>query len=159
MEVTADGCVQTGGHGDTWKRYVNPSDPDGKDLYHGMIRIPTGTKESALVKINSVMENQILVTGAGIEVSQLVLSLGYQDDNYSDNGYAKHDDGTDDQCKDVPGHYGGPAYVNVRCITTSKTVAKSPKSIVRSPDNPRPCRLARPGAKLVSKVLKGLCRS
>src|SRR5262249_48838660 len=28
VEVSADGCVQTGGHGATWKRYVNPSGPE-----------------------------------------------------------------------------------------------------------------------------------
>ena len=29
------------------------------------------------------------------------LQLGYEDDGYGDNGYTSHDDGTDDQCKDV----------------------------------------------------------
>ena len=49
VDVTADGCVQTGGHGDTWKRYVNPSGPNSGQYYHGLVRIPTGTPNSALV--------------------------------------------------------------------------------------------------------------
>src|SRR5689334_14723388 len=36
--VTAGGCVQTGGHGLTWKRYLAPE--SGNDLYHGLIDIP-----------------------------------------------------------------------------------------------------------------------
>jgi hypothetical protein len=27
------------------------------------------------------------------------LHLGYEDDNYTDNGYLGHDDGTEDRCK------------------------------------------------------------
>jgi len=38
--VEAGGCVQTGGSGSTWKRYVNPSGPNSDRLYYGLIRIP-----------------------------------------------------------------------------------------------------------------------
>jgi hypothetical protein len=74
VEVNADGCVQTGGHGNTWKRYANPYGPAG--LYEGLIRIPTGTKDSALVRINTVIGKQLQVTGAGVPESQLFLHLG-----------------------------------------------------------------------------------
>lgn len=87
VEGKADGCVQTGGSGDTWKRYVNPTGGDADHLYHGLIRIPTGTKDSALVKVNTVIGSQLRVTGVGVPESQLVLHLGYEDDDYSDNGY------------------------------------------------------------------------
>ena len=40
VSVQAGGCVQTGGHGKTWKRYVNPSGPNSDRLYHGLIQIP-----------------------------------------------------------------------------------------------------------------------
>ena len=113
VEVTADGCVQTGGHGNTWKRYVNPSGPNSDHLYHGLIRIPTGTENSALVRIEKEIGRQIHVTGAGVPVSSLFLHLGYEDDDYSDNGYSSHDDGTEDQCKTRPGLYGGPARVTI----------------------------------------------
>jgi hypothetical protein len=115
VDVTADGCVQTGGFGNTWKRYVNPSGADSARLYHGLVRIPTGTKDSALVRINSVIGRHLQVTGTGVPVSQLKLHLGYEDDGYSDNGYYSHDDGTEDQCKNDPsqGKDGGPAHVTV----------------------------------------------
>jgi len=124
VEVTADGCVQTGGHGNTWKRYVNPSGPNSGNLYHGLIRIPTGTKDSALVRVQSVMYRPLLVKGTGVPLSQLFLHLGYEDDGYSDNGYYSHDDGTDGQCKtDVDPIAGGPAYVT---ITICRGVACDP---------------------------------
>ena len=115
VEVTADGCVQTGGHGNTWKRYVNPSGAESDTKYHGLIRIPTGTKDSALVRINTLIGKQLTVTGAGVDLSQLVLHLGYEDSDYSDNGYYSHDDGTDDQCKIDPTHGkdGGPAHITI----------------------------------------------
>lgn len=115
VQVKADGCVQTGGFGNTWKRYVNPTGGDSDRLYHGLIRIPTGTKNSDLVPINTVIGRDLRVTGLGLPVSQLALSLGYSDNDYSGNGYDGHDDGTEDQCRDDPakGNDGGPAHVTV----------------------------------------------
>ncbi len=40
VTVQAGGCVQTGGTGKTWKRYVNPSGPNSDRLYHGLIQLP-----------------------------------------------------------------------------------------------------------------------
>lgn len=117
VEVTADGCVQTGGHGNTWKRYVNPSGADSGRLYHGLVRIPTATQNSALVRINTVIGRHLTVTGNGMQTSQLVLGLGYEDEDgaYGDNGYNDHDDGTDDQCRSEPsqGKDGGPAHITI----------------------------------------------
>jgi hypothetical protein len=42
-----------------------------------------------------------------------VLHLGYEDDNYSDNGYYRHDNGNDDQCKTDGNNDGGPAHVTI----------------------------------------------
>jgi hypothetical protein len=41
--------------------------------------------------------------------------LGYEDSDYSDNGYYSHDDGTDGQCTIDPAHGkdGGPAHVTI----------------------------------------------
>ncbi len=89
--VAATGCVQTGGSGLTWKRYVNPSGPNSDRLYHGLIQLP-GT---GLVRIATVNGEQQTVGSAGS------LVLGYEDDDYSDNGYTGHDNGTQDQCKGV----------------------------------------------------------
>jgi len=111
--VEAAGCVQTGGSGSTWKRYVNPSGDNSEKWYHGLIRIPTGTKDSALVRIQSVIGKPIVVSGNGVPLSQLVLHLGYEDNYYSDNGYYAHNDGTDDQCKLSFDNDGGPAHITV----------------------------------------------
>lgn len=116
VEVKADGCVQTGGWGDTWKRYVNPVGGDIAHLYHGLIRIPTAKPMGdGLVRIEKVMGKRQTVTGVGLPVSQLVLHLGYEDDDYSDNGYSNPDNGNYDQCKTdwARGIDGGPAHVTI----------------------------------------------
>ncbi|HCC58396.1 MAG TPA: hypothetical protein DEQ47_14285 [Solibacterales bacterium] len=94
--VNAGGCVQTGGHGATWKRYVNPSGPDSNRLYWGTISIPGATQ--GVVRVSSVLGRQLTVP-AGLPDSDLYLGLGYVDDGYGDNGYNDHDDGTENQCK------------------------------------------------------------
>jgi len=90
VTVNAGGCVQTGGHGQTWKRYVDPAS-DG-DLYHGLITIPGATGD--LERLVNVVGRQYVVGGRGGS-----LKLGYEDDGYSDNGYYAHDDGTGGQCR------------------------------------------------------------
>jgi hypothetical protein len=87
----AGGCVQTGGHGKTWKQYLNPI--SDSDLYHGLIKIPFVT--AGYVRISSLSGRAILVTGF------TTLFLGYEDNNYDDNGYWGHDNGTANQCKGV----------------------------------------------------------
>jgi hypothetical protein len=91
VQVFAGGCVQTGGHGKTWKRYVDPASDN--DLYHGLITIPGATGE--LDRLVNVVGRQYTVTGAGG-----FLTLGYQDDAYDDNGYYSRgdDNGTGNQC-------------------------------------------------------------
>lgn len=89
VRVLAGGCVQTGGKGKTWKRYVDPL-PAG-DLYHGLITIPGAT--NPLVRLSDLPPASVVVGGRGGP-----LSLGYSDDGYSDNGYYAHDDGTGNQC-------------------------------------------------------------
>lgn len=115
--VNADGCVQTGGSGPTWKRYVNPTGGDSDRLYHGLVRIPSGRLAgtdvgNTMTRIKDVVGRLITVTGQGVATSALVLHLGYEDDNLSDNGYYRHDDGTDDQCKQGPPQ-NGPAEVTI----------------------------------------------
>jgi len=106
VTVNAGGCVQTGGTGRTWKRYVNPSGPNSDRLYHGKIWIPGATLE--LVRISTVVDQTVNVPMKIDLPGQLFLRLGYEDDDYTDNGYWGHDDGTEDQCKGTP---GGPAFV------------------------------------------------
>jgi hypothetical protein len=98
------GCVQTGGSGRTWKLYQGPEDMNPDDPYQGKIWIPGAT--SAPVAIKTVLNKTLTSTGG-------VLTLGYQDDDYNDNGYWSHDDGTDDQCADTSGFNGGRAWLHL----------------------------------------------
>jgi hypothetical protein len=130
VEVNADGCVQSGGTGSTWKRYVNPWGPSSDHLYHGLIRIPTGTPNSALVRIQSIISNAFKVTGVGVPESELYLHLGYEDDNYKDNGYDGHDNGTGNQCLTDPTNNvdGGPAHITITITRGAAFAAPPPTS-------------------------------
>lgn len=103
--VSSGGCVQTGGSGLTWKRYLNPAGPNSDVLYHGLIQIPG--IHSALVRTAGVVATAFTIPGT-LNPAQNFLRLGYEDDNYLDNGYSNHDDGTGDQCKGVD-----PAFVSI----------------------------------------------
>jgi hypothetical protein len=114
VTVQADGCVQTGGKGLTWKRYVNPSGPNSDRLYHGLINIPNFTPNGELVRIGTVIGVPIVISGGGVAGAPLLLHLGYEDDAHGDNGYYSHDDGTAQQCRmTTPGFDGGPAHVTI----------------------------------------------
>lgn len=102
VEVAAGGCVQTGGAGKTWKRYVDPSGDNSDRLYHGRIRIASAT--IGLQPIKGVIANSpvvVLPAPPGADPNLFVLELGYDDDNYDDNGYYDHDDGTENQCQNL----------------------------------------------------------
>jgi hypothetical protein len=107
VTVNAGGCVQTGGRGKTWKRYVDPSGPNSDRLYHGLIFIPGLTPAGSLQRISTVIGRQFVLPSFDPFANSLL--LGYEDDGYGDNGYYAHDDGTENQCKNV-----GNAWVTVR---------------------------------------------
>lgn len=124
VTIIAGGGVQTGGHGKTWKRYVNPSGPNSDKLYFGQIYIPGIT--SGLTPIRELVGkfgNYDNVSPDKCKLSFIIpnidaipqagrfLSLGYKDDVYSDNGYWGHDDGTENQCKNVSNAY---VYILIR---------------------------------------------
>jgi hypothetical protein len=95
--VTAGGCVQRGGHGRSWYRFVDPQAVDDPTLYHGTITLPgmEGTVFLSDFLMNPTFN--IPATAKG----DLTLHVGYIDDNYTDNGYWSHDDGPEDQCQNV----------------------------------------------------------
>jgi hypothetical protein len=123
ITLEAGGCDQTGGHGKTWKRYVDPQGDNADRLYHGLIRIPgvtdklkaSPTGPKGLVRLLDMgMKN----LGPGLFRGQFVvgdlskvvekdryLRLGFEDDNYGDNGYWGRDDGTGDQCQNLGTSY------------------------------------------------------
>lgn len=117
ISVRACGCVQTGGTGKTWKRYVNPSGPNSAKLYHGVIALdnfiiipPQPTTAPCCGSSPTVpglrISDMIDAQNRGFKFQirqQTPLVLGFEDDDYGDNGYWKHDDGTEDQCRNVGG--------------------------------------------------------
>jgi hypothetical protein len=135
ISIAAGGCVQTGGVGKTWKLYTWPRGSSSGILYHGLVYLPgvwpwrggvttypgTWTWDGNDVKrVADAMAQRYIVTNAsGLGANWLHLWLGYEDDNYGDNGYWSHDDGNDDQCKNSQN-----AYVIV--------------TIVPHPENPQP---------------------
>lgn len=122
ISIEAGGCVQTGGKGKTWKRYVDPIAPDATELYHGLVGIPRpeinrftqSSRVPGLVRIKDVIGKSWTIVDSKDEhegdygFSYLV--LGYEDGegNYQDNGYRDPDDGTEDQCQGA-----GNAWVKV----------------------------------------------
>jgi hypothetical protein len=117
--ITAGGCDQTGGHGKTWKRYVDPQGPDSYRLYYGLIGIPgatPGADVGLLIPISKVAttvldsrewRGVVTIPRNVVNSYNLFLRLGFEDDNYEDNGYwgRDGDDGTGDQCKGLPNAY------------------------------------------------------
>lgn len=100
INVFAGGCVQHGGTGLTWKRYVNPMTPgrNDDDQHHGTIRLP-GFGGLRHIR-DAVLQGGVPVLDDPGQEAQLV--LGYADDGYGDNGYWGHDDGWWEQCNDLP---------------------------------------------------------
>jgi hypothetical protein len=109
ITIEAGGCCQTGGLGNTWKRYVDPQGPNSERLYTGMIWIPGVPQTQGLQPLRGVLKevkdskdkrwsNTFQITEK-VDPDLLYLRLGYVDDDYSDNGYWGRDDGTGDQCK------------------------------------------------------------
>ncbi len=105
VTISAGGCVQSGGTGPTWHRYVDPSGGDADKLYHGLITIPFAT--GSLERIQKYQNQQVHIA-ANAPPGSLQLQLGFEDDDYSGNGYWGHDDGPNNQCQ---GPDGGPAWV------------------------------------------------
>lgn len=123
ITITAGGCVQTGGHGKTWKRYVDPQGPNADRLYHGLIQIPG--VHSSLVRINTVINHTVTIP-TNANPANLTLTLGYEDDGYGDNGYTAHDDGTGDQCKGQ-----GAAWVSLSVVSpNAPAVVVAPEYIL-----------------------------
>ncbi|HYY94283.1 MAG TPA: tetratricopeptide repeat protein [Pyrinomonadaceae bacterium] len=97
--VRAGGCVQTGGFGKTWKRYVDPSGANSDRLYHGTIWIPGAT--GPMQTLPGVIGRWLQIPKAPHDdTTNYFLRLGYEDDHYDDNGYPDNDfdEGTDHQC-------------------------------------------------------------
>lgn len=113
VTVDADGCAQTGGSGSTWKRYVNPQGNNADRLYHGLLGVLNAIEPDGTTMPNPIRIQDVRLQPFWIPVAQ-PLRLGYEDDNYDDNGYWGHDDGNPEQCNLDGSHgFGGDAFVTV----------------------------------------------
>ena len=113
VTVNADGCAQTGGSGATWKRYVNPQGANADRLYHGLLGVLNAIEPDGTVMPNPIRIQDVLLQPFWIPAAQ-PLRLGYEDDDYRDNGYWGHDDGDPEQCNLDGSHgFGGNAFVIV----------------------------------------------
>ncbi len=103
VTVTATGCVQTGGSGHTWKRYVDPAEYGAiSPLYHGEISIP-GATQGLVDYVPRQPTVYTIPRTASLAPGQAHLQLGYTDNGYGDNGYSSRnsDNGNMDQCWDL----------------------------------------------------------
>src|SRR5438093_1875878 len=72
VTINAGGCVQIGGSGATWKRYVDPKGSNSERLYHGLISIPSVTP--GLVQIAGWIGRPLIIP-ANADPTQLYLRL------------------------------------------------------------------------------------
>src|SRR4051794_30646091 len=107
--VSAGGCVQTGGHGLTWKRYVDPQGTNSDRLYHGRLILP-GLGDMRIDDFMNWYGGTWVAPGNRGDYFQSFY-LSYEDDGPFDNGYYAHDNGTGNQCLNV-----GSAFVSLTII-------------------------------------------
>jgi hypothetical protein len=123
ISFNAGGCVQTGGSGRTWKSYVWPQGDGAGNMYAGTAQIQ-GVTPGGFQRIGGLMGCQPWTVprpkNPGAPADHF-LELGYQDDGLGDNGYYSHDDGTQDQCKNV-----GPAWVEITVVSGRERIARGP---------------------------------
>ena len=110
VRVTAGGCVQTGGHGDTWRLYV---DPRNDSNHHGTIKFPG---QASFTRLKDLRATDAFVIPP---VSDLSLHLGYEDFDYTDNGYWGRDPGPNGECRNQSN-----AYVQILVEHPSQTKPK-----------------------------------
>lgn len=95
VRFDAVGCAQTGGSGKTWKQYAVPvkDDHDFDTRYYAILQVEGLTGKDEKQSLYHWMGGQYVI------LRESHLTLGYVDDDYTDNGYWEHDDGVQDQCK------------------------------------------------------------
>ena len=129
--LNAGGCVQTGIAG--WESYVHPTLPSPPpfvpDPFHsGTAWIPSASGQQQQSIAEMIGKTFTAPTSDDTALNKgTFLSLGYRSADNSGSGYYKHDDGPNNQCRNV-----GPAWVEVTVVRsigpTLKTVSWSPHS-------------------------------
>jgi hypothetical protein len=147
IKADAGGCVHTNGGlvGQRWKQYVNPSvdfqqrvtDTSGNAngafwsaVFAGGLQIGAVGGKVQLASFVGMGEpffialppGGLTIPGSGSSTypKQFVLTLLYYDNEFNDNGYYSHDDGTNGQCAN-----DGPAWVEITVMHPKKPIAYS----------------------------------
>ena len=110
VSIEAGGCVATSSAPDSWRRFVDPTGRDANRLFHGLIRIPGHPSGGGLVRIQTLVGRPLTIP-TPLPPGNSFLSVGYEDSDYRDNGYANHNNGPGDQCRLE--RDGGPAWVSL----------------------------------------------
>lgn len=144
VKVDAGGCVQHGGSGKTWTRYVNPVGDNSDHLYHGRILIPGAVGQlpaSIQSAVRILTEKGHTLTVRNIpEPEKAYLWLGYEDDGYDDNGYSHNDEGQLNQCKK------GNGFVENAYVIVTITHNNLPKPVAVTDNAPIPPHMENYGA-------------
>jgi hypothetical protein len=96
VELSAGGCDQNGGHGNTWRHYVDPAN-DAR--HHGLVRLPGFTNFQRIMDVagpSHVMTIPASIIGDG------VLHLGFESSDFAAGGYWGRDPGPNDECVGQP---------------------------------------------------------
>lgn len=127
--VDAGGCAQTGGHGKTWKKFVEPTGAGSDKYFYGLIKIPGCIDTLVAIKL---WLGKKLPSTKNIDPNGVHLFLGYEDDDYTDNGYWGRDSGND--CDKAPN-----AFIVIRRKLTLPpgTSLKTPNGCLKT-DYPNP---------------------
>jgi hypothetical protein len=99
VEIEAGGCAQAGGHGSTWRLYVNPGN---NDPHHGLIRLPGFPTPKRIKDVIGPINTVTIPTPVGPDPS---LHLGYESNNYGAGGYWGRDPGPNNECLGQPNAY------------------------------------------------------
>jgi len=110
VTIDAGGCVATSHSADSWRRFVDPSGPNSNRLFHGLIRLPGHPAGGGLVRVQTLVGRPLTIP-TPLPPGNSFLSVGYEDSDYRDNGYSRHDNGPGDQCR--LDRDGGPAWVSL----------------------------------------------
>ena len=110
VTIEAGGCVATGNSADSWRRFVDPTGRDANRLFHGLIRIPGHPPGGGLVRLQTLVGRPLTIP-TPLPPGNSFLSVGYEDNDYRDNGYANHNNGPGDQCR--LDRDGGPAWLSL----------------------------------------------
>ena len=96
VELSAGGCDQNGGHGDTWRHYV---DPANDVQHHGLVRLPGFPNFRRIMDVTG--PSHAVIFPASI-IGDGDLHLGFESSEFAAGGYWGRDPGPNGECIGQP---------------------------------------------------------